>query len=351
MTADSNVAALAVRDDPGVTGTALIRPAADLATIKAAFAEYQALRMQLLEKSDFQKIGRREHPKKSAWRKLSTAFGVSLSIVSKDHTREGGRIVRSEFVCRATASNGRFAEGWGLCDVHEKCCEPGCTKGSGHFHCPARSGEECTGFRHFSHAEHDIPATAETRAKNRAASDLFGMGEVSAEEILGAGEVHDGTGSDYIEGEVVEEQPAKGQRPSGDPNKLKTTIFNHPKFKTRKGKPGWSIPEISKLSPAAMAAKLGELEGKPPAQPAPEPVPEPASQATPTETEIDWSLERKIAFARDTIEGTPGWEDKYKAIYGAVVEAAVMGQDLESLNDVLDHMRAEGAKPAEVVEQ
>jgi hypothetical protein len=145
---DSNVAALAVRDDPEVTGTALIRPAAGLDVIKEAFAEYQALRLQLLDKrDDFQRIGNKSHPKKSAWRKLSTAFGVSLSIVSKEHTRVhtqvGDRIVRSEFVCRATASNGRFADGWGLCDVHEKCCEEGCTKDvdkwgkkTKHEHCP-----------------------------------------------------------------------------------------------------------------------------------------------------------------------------------------------------------------------
>jgi hypothetical protein len=358
MTADSNVASLAVREEAD-TGTALIRPAADLATIGRAFQEYQDLRLQLLDKKDdFQKIGNKSHPKKSAWRKLSTAFGVSLSIVTKEHTRDSnGRILRSEFVCRATASNGRFADGWGLCDIHEKCCEEGCTKGGNHKHCPASEGKTCSGARHFSHSEHDIPATAETRAKNRAASDLFGMGEVSAEEIMSAGEVHDsGGGSDYIEGEIVEDRPARGQtqRPSSqagkDPNRLKTAIFNHPKFKALKGKPGWSITEISKLSPAGMAARLAELEGKP--QAAQPPPTEAAAPAATTETEtpeVDWSLERRIAFARDTIESMAGWKDKYEAIYGAVVEAAVMGNDLESLNDVLDHMRAEAA--VEVVEQ
>jgi hypothetical protein len=189
------------------------------------------------------------------------------------------------------------------------------------------------------------------------------MGEVSAEEIMSAGEVHDGPSGDYIEGEVVEERPAqptKAQRPAGgqagqagqDPGKLKSAIFNHPEFKRHKGQAGWSIREISVLSPAAMAAKLAGLEGKPQPKPVPE-QPEPTEAATPeVETpEVDWSLERQITFARDTIESMAGWGDKYKAIYGAVVEAAVMGNDLASLNDVLDHMRAEAAKPAEVVEQ
>jgi hypothetical protein len=37
--------------------------------------------------------------------------------------------------------------------------------------------------RKFSKPEHDILAIAHTRAKNRAISDLIGLGEVSAEEL------------------------------------------------------------------------------------------------------------------------------------------------------------------------
>lgn len=165
----------------------LVRPAAPVNDIAVAFAEYQDLCRRLLDDTDFQKIGDRKFPKKSAWRKLSVAMGVTLEIVDRIHSRDNaGRIISSEFVVRATAPNGRFADGWGSCNVFERCCQQPCPKAKWNSHncCP----EDCSGRVHFSHAEHDVPATGETRAKNRAASDLFGMGEVSAEEIVGDGD-------------------------------------------------------------------------------------------------------------------------------------------------------------------
>ena len=52
--------------------------------------------------------------------------------------------------------NGCFADGWGNCS---------------------------RGERGFAHPNHDIPATAHTRATNRAIADLIGAGEVTAEEM------------------------------------------------------------------------------------------------------------------------------------------------------------------------
>lgn len=174
----SNIAALALREP-----SALVRPVGDLDSIDDAFHEYQALCNRLLDDSDYQQIRDKRFRKRSAWRKLAVAFGVTFEIVDRVHQRDSrGRIVSSEFIVRATAPNGRFADGWGACTRWERCCPPKCYKK--HDHCVA----DCEGSFHFSHAEHDIPATAETRAKNRAAADLFGMGEVSAEEITDRGE-------------------------------------------------------------------------------------------------------------------------------------------------------------------
>jgi len=64
--------------------------------------------------------------------------------------------VRARFKVRATSPNGRHMDGIGICDVTE---------------------------RQFTHPEHDIVATAHTRAINRAFADLFGLGAVSAEEM------------------------------------------------------------------------------------------------------------------------------------------------------------------------
>jgi hypothetical protein len=146
-------AALAVREPR----SALIEPAADFDTTVAVFTEYQKLRDRLLTGSDFQQIGNNRFVKKSGWRKLAVAFGVSDEIIREMVERDDdGKIIRAECVVRAIAPNGRYSEGVGVCDQSE---------------------------RRYSKPEHDIPATAHTRAKSRACSDLFGFGEVSAEEM------------------------------------------------------------------------------------------------------------------------------------------------------------------------
>jgi hypothetical protein len=130
-------------------------PVADAVALQKTFHDLSAA---LLDQSDYQRIGGKEYKTKSAWRKLAAAFNVSDEIVEKNYDRdpETGRIVRAEFTVRATAPNGRSTVGVGLASVFE---------------------------RHFNNPEHDLPATAHTRAKSRAFSDLFGLGEVSAEEM------------------------------------------------------------------------------------------------------------------------------------------------------------------------
>ena len=171
-----------------VTATStLVRPAAELGQIEAAFAEYGRVCDALLDPSDYQQIADKAFRKKSAWRKLAVAFGVSCEILNREYDRDDkNRIIRAEVVVRATAPNGRTMDGLGACDVFERCCSKPCSKSrwSNHTCCPT----DCDGANHFSHAQHDIPATAATRATNRACADLFGFGEVSAEEVVGEGE-------------------------------------------------------------------------------------------------------------------------------------------------------------------
>lgn len=132
----------------------VITLAGDLSSIVAAFEQYQTAVERLLTDSDYQNISGKKFKKKSAWRKLSTAFGITTEIVSRDVAYEEGKIQHAEFVVRATAPNGRSAEGWGGANIKD---------------------------RAFSH-DQDVAATAQTRATNRAISDLIGAGEVSAEE-------------------------------------------------------------------------------------------------------------------------------------------------------------------------
>lgn len=191
-----------------VTPGALVAPVASTRDIAAVFREYVALRDVLLQPDDYQSVGRDgRFVKKAGWRKLATAMGVSLAIVREEETRDdAGRILRAKVVARAIAPNGRYVEGLGVCDAHERCCPARtasvCRDARKQWHtcCPP----DCDGTRHFSKPEHDIPATASTRATNRACSDLFGFGEVSAEEL--------GTGPASADAPHIDRQRANALR-------------------------------------------------------------------------------------------------------------------------------------------
>ena len=118
---------------------------------------YEKACRAMLKAEDFQRINKREFIKRSGWRKLGVWAMVSAEIIEEREFRnDSGQLVRARFKVRATSPNGRHMDGIGVCDVSE---------------------------RQFTHPEHDIVATAHTRAINRAFADLFGLGAVSAEEM------------------------------------------------------------------------------------------------------------------------------------------------------------------------
>ena len=133
----------------------------------AAMAEHQAMLRGVLDDSDYQEAGGgKRFVKKSGWRKIATAYSLSLEVVpgtDKVDRAEDGSVARASVWVRATAPNGRHAEGDGYCDVAE---------------------ERFSGARgNKSKLENDLRGTASTRATNRAISNLVGMGDVSAEEM------------------------------------------------------------------------------------------------------------------------------------------------------------------------
>ena len=155
----------------------------DIVDVEAAEAfmnNYQELVNALLDKSDYQKIGKRDFKKKSAWRKLATAFNITDEIVHEEETRdETNQIISSKFYVRASLPNGRSAVGVGVCSIYDK------IRYTDSYNKKADT-EDVSNFElrsRFSNAEHDIPSTAHSRAKNRAISDLIGAGDVSAEEM------------------------------------------------------------------------------------------------------------------------------------------------------------------------
>lgn len=94
-----------------------------------------------------------DSPKKSAFRKLARFYGVSTEILEKQRTVSDG-VVTWHYTIRAWQGD-VSTMGEGACSTDER-------KGM---------------------SEHDAKATAQTRAKSRAISDLIGFGQVSAEEM------------------------------------------------------------------------------------------------------------------------------------------------------------------------
>ena len=121
-----------------------------------AIKEYEALKAAILQKKDVQRIGDKQHVKKSGWLRIARAFGVTVEPVSEqfvvDDSGWGYAIV-----VRAVAPNGASMQGDGMCWNTEKADK--------------------------QRTRHNVRAHAYTRATNRAISNLVGGGEVSAEEL------------------------------------------------------------------------------------------------------------------------------------------------------------------------
>lgn len=97
---------------------------------------------------------------RSGWRAIQLAFNISDDIVREETiTHPDGKNYTVRIWAKAWhAKSGRQVIGVGSCSTDE----PG---------------------KIFQHPHHDVYATAHTRAKNRAISDIVGAGEVSAEEM------------------------------------------------------------------------------------------------------------------------------------------------------------------------
>lgn len=135
----------------------------DAEQVVAGMEAYQRLLPRLLVESDYQQTRDGKFVKKIGWRKIARAFNLSLEIVQTIVERDAeGQPVRAHTIARAIGPNGSFQDADGYCAAEEP-----------------RFAQQ--GGR--QKLENDLRATATTRAKNRAISDLVGMGEVSAEEV------------------------------------------------------------------------------------------------------------------------------------------------------------------------
>lgn len=123
-------------------------------------AAYDAACMALLGANDVQQEGGRSFKKKSAWRKLARHFGISVTT-----DPAASRIVH-------------YPGGEWVAYAHATAIAPW---GQRYDDVGACGSDEESGRREITYA--DAIATAQTRASNRATSNLIAMGEVSADEI------------------------------------------------------------------------------------------------------------------------------------------------------------------------
>ena len=164
----------------------------DFGAIKQIFMDFQRCKAEICDpEEDFYEVHGKAMINRSGLRKIQTAFRLSDEIVSEEYEygdlgENSQHIVMAKIRVRVWGLGGRQAEGIGLCSFNE----PG---------------------KKYTKPDHDIPATAHTRAKNRAIADLVGGGVVSAEEMV--------SGEDRTPGEKWKrEERGPGGDPRGEKN-------------------------------------------------------------------------------------------------------------------------------------
>lgn len=159
MSEDRALATIDGQIVPTAPKVGIIRPLATPDEALDAWREFEALKAKLVTGEDVQHIQGKDFLKKSGFRKLATAFGLSVERMAEEREdlKPAGFLWR--ITVRATATNGRHFDGVAACASTE---------------------------RKMAHPEHDTYSTAYTRAANRAIGDLIGGGLVSAEEVQAA---------------------------------------------------------------------------------------------------------------------------------------------------------------------
>lgn len=159
----------------------IVEPVISVEQAIESWNNFQKLKDKLITDSDVMEFKNKKFIKKSGWRKFATMFNLSHEIIDRDiKYNESGEVIYAEFVIKAIAPNSRYSSGWASCSTKERSHKENKTdRETGRVICEG----PCDGIRHFDNTTHNIPATAFTRALNRAISDMIAGGEVSAEEI------------------------------------------------------------------------------------------------------------------------------------------------------------------------
>ena len=141
--------------ETNISSVEILKPVENLNTIKLAFNEIDNIKNALLDFKDIANIKWKKYINKRWYRKLAIAFSISTEIISEKRIEKWNHIIY-DFSIRAISPIGRYMDSSASC---------------------------CSEERDFTHIENDVRATAQTRATNRAISDLIWLWEISYEEI------------------------------------------------------------------------------------------------------------------------------------------------------------------------
>lgn len=172
----------------------LIQPVEDIDEVVAVYKQFEEIKEKLLDtEEDITEISGNYHINKSGWRKIATAFNLSLEVINTESRVKAG-IVKYFVTARAVAPNGKSTTGSGMCASNESNFMRKLVDDDASLERVQEEARDIENvlnvdgwYRELKYPrevnEHNVMATAETRAKNRAISDLVGGGEVSAEEM------------------------------------------------------------------------------------------------------------------------------------------------------------------------
>lgn len=166
----------------------VIRPVDNISEIAEMYEQFEQVKKKLLTYDDITEIGNNIHVNKSGWRKIATAFNLSVEVVDDPHIQTDNGVIHITVKAKAEADNGKSATATGTCSSNESNFMETLYESDDDWNTDDNDVMEIDGkWRRLKSPHevnrHNLIATAETRAKNRAISDLVGGGEVSAEEL------------------------------------------------------------------------------------------------------------------------------------------------------------------------
>ncbi len=156
----------------------IVFPIAPVERVVAMFNAVQEIKSRVLSKDDFVTIGKKDVIRKTGWRKLKVCFGLDQQLVREERRDLGeGEFEYTAFV-RVTAPNGTYCEAKSSASTIEPFGLRQKAATRGQIKDPSREVKP-------EMIVYAIRGMAQTRAYNRAISDLIGGGEDSAEELDG----------------------------------------------------------------------------------------------------------------------------------------------------------------------